>query len=81
SDGSSVLADDIYIRDSILLPDKQVVAGYAPVMPSFQGQASEDDLLALIAYLKSTGLGPGDSGLGKAQAASPVREEKKNGRH
>ncbi|MGH8212013.1 MAG: cytochrome c oxidase subunit II [Rhodanobacteraceae bacterium] len=54
ADGSNVTADDIYIRDSILLPDKQVVAGYAPIMPSFQGQASEDDLLALIAYLKST---------------------------
>ena len=53
SDGSTVIADDRYIRDSILLPDTQIVAGYEPVMPSFAGQLSEDDLLALIAYLKS----------------------------
>ena len=36
-----VTADDRYIRDSILLPKSQVVAGYEPVMPSFQGQISE----------------------------------------
>lgn len=54
SDGSTVIVDNMYLRDSILLPDKQIVAGYAPIMPSFEGQLSEDDLLALIAYLKST---------------------------
>lgn len=54
SDGTTVIADDRYLRDSILLPDSQVVAGYAPIMPSFEGQLSEEDLLALIAYLKST---------------------------
>ena len=50
-----VTADDRYIRDSILLPKSQVVAGYEPVMPSFQGQISEDDLLKIIAYIKSIG--------------------------
>jgi cytochrome c oxidase subunit 2 len=54
SGGGTAIADDRYIRDSILLPDSQVVAGYAPIMPSFQGQLSQSDLLALIAYLKST---------------------------
>ena len=54
SNGSTVIADDRYIRDSILLPEAQVVAGYEPLMPSFSGQLSEDDLLALIAYIKST---------------------------
>lgn len=53
SDGSSVVADDTYLRDAILLPDKQIVAGYAPLMPSYQGQLDEDELIALIAYLKS----------------------------
>jgi cytochrome c oxidase subunit 2 len=53
ADGRTVLADDAYIRDSILLPKRDVVAGYAPVMPSFQGQASEGDILDLIAFLKS----------------------------
>ena len=53
-DGSSKVADDAYIRDSILLPKKDVVAGFDPVMPSFAGQATEGDILELIAYLKST---------------------------
>ena len=53
ADGSSVIADENYIRDSILLPQKQVVAGFDPVMPSFQGQLDEDDLIALIAYIQS----------------------------
>jgi cytochrome c oxidase subunit 2 len=53
SDGSTVIADDSYLRDSIVLPNKQIVAGYAPLMPSFAGQLSEEDLLALIAYLKT----------------------------
>lgn len=52
-DGSTVRADERYLRDSILLPDSQVVAGYAPIMPSFQDQIPESDLLKLIAYLKS----------------------------
>lgn len=54
SDGSTVVADERYIHDSIMLPDTQVVAGYAPIMPSYQGQIDESDMLALIAYLKST---------------------------
>ena len=52
-DGSTVMADERYLRDSIVLPNKEVVAGYAPVMPSFAGQLSEEDLLALLAYMKS----------------------------
>ncbi len=50
-----VVADDRYIRSSILLPKSQVVAGYAPVMPSYQGQIGEDDLLTIIEYIKSLG--------------------------
>jgi cytochrome c oxidase subunit 2 len=53
-DGRSLVAGDNYIRDSILLPKKDVVAGFAPVMPSFAGQVSEEDIQALIAYLHST---------------------------
>ena len=48
-------ADDRYIRDSILMPKSEVVAGYEPVMPSFQGRISEQDLLKIIAYIKSIG--------------------------
>ena len=56
-DGTSVVADRQYIMDSILLPKKQVVAGYAPIMPSFAGQVSEEDLMKLLAYIES--LSPG----------------------
>ncbi|MBS0531371.1 MAG: cytochrome c oxidase subunit II [Proteobacteria bacterium] len=55
SDGSTVTADDKYIRDSILLPRSQVAAGYEPLMPSFEGKVSEDQLLRLILYIKSLG--------------------------
>jgi cytochrome c oxidase subunit 2 len=51
--GEIVRADDKYIRDSILLPASQVTAGYQPVMPTFQGRLSEDDLFQLIAYIKN----------------------------
>ena len=53
ADGRTVIADERYLRDAILLPAKEVVAGYAPVMPSFSGQIPEGDLLDLIAYLKN----------------------------
>ncbi len=51
--GEVVLADEAYLRDSILLPKKAVVAGYEPIMPSFKDRVSEAQLLQLIAYLKS----------------------------
>ena len=55
SDGSEVRADDRYLRDSIMLPLKQVTAGYVPIMPSFAGRIGEEDVLALVQYLKSRG--------------------------
>lgn len=51
--GSIVVADERYIRDSILLPQSQVTAGYEPVMPSFAGRIGEDELVRLVAYIKS----------------------------
>jgi len=56
SDGTVVTADERYIRDSILDPKAQIAAGYAPVMPTFAGQVSEDDLAKLVAYLESIGV-------------------------
>ncbi len=53
SDGSSLVRDDDYIRESILNPQAKLVAGYAPIMPTFQGQVSEEQLGHLIAYIKS----------------------------
>ncbi|MGI8656095.1 MAG: cytochrome c oxidase subunit II [Pyrinomonadaceae bacterium] len=51
--GSSVLADQTYIRESILNPSAKIVAGYPNIMPTYQGQVSEEQLLQLIAYVKS----------------------------
>jgi cytochrome c oxidase subunit 2 len=62
ADGRTVRADDAYLRDSILLPQKDVVAGFTPIMPSFQGVATESDLVKLIAYLKSLSSTTGDQG-------------------
>ena len=55
STGVVVTADERYVRDSILLPKSQVVAGYEPVMPTFEGHMSEGDILKIIAYVKSIG--------------------------
>lgn len=51
--GQIVTADDQYIRDSILLPASQIVAGYSNAMPTFQGHVSEEQVLDLIAYIRS----------------------------
>lgn len=51
--GSVALADDGFIRDAILDPQKHRAAGYAPIMPSFAGQLGEDDVVSLVAYIKS----------------------------
>jgi cytochrome c oxidase subunit 2 len=53
SDNSAVKADDNYIRESILNPQAKTVKGFQPIMPTFQGQVSEDDLMKLLAYVKS----------------------------
>jgi cytochrome c oxidase subunit 2 len=55
ADGRTVFADERYIRDCILLPASQRVAGYPPVMPSFTGQIPEDELMKLVAYIQSIG--------------------------
>jgi cytochrome c oxidase subunit II len=51
--GNTVIADERYIHDSIMLPNEQITAGYAAIMPSFQGQIGEEDVLDLIEYIKS----------------------------
>jgi len=53
ADGTTITADDSYIRESILQPKAKVVAGYQPVMPTFQGLVTEEQILNLTAYIKS----------------------------
>lgn len=55
ADGGSVTVDDNYIRESILNPQAKIAAGFQPIMPTFQGQVSEDDLIRLLAYIKTLG--------------------------
>jgi cytochrome c oxidase subunit 2 len=63
--GETAVADDAYLRESILSPATRVVAGFQPVMPSFQGQISEEELMQLISYIKSLPAG-------RAVAAGPT---------
>ncbi|HUI55602.1 MAG TPA: cytochrome c oxidase subunit II [Bryobacteraceae bacterium] len=66
--GGKVTADESYIRESILQPAAKIVAGYQPVMPTFQGLVTEDGVVQLIEYIKSLGpkgLVPGGGTLGK----------------
>jgi len=54
ADGRTVMADDAYLRESILMPNAKIVAGFEPnIMPNFQGQLSEEQVIQLIAYIKS----------------------------
>jgi cytochrome c oxidase subunit II len=53
--GGPVIADDAYIRESIVNPQAKIVAGFQPIMPTFQGLVTEEQLLQLIAYIRSLG--------------------------
>ncbi len=53
TNGSEVLVNDAYLRDAILNPSQHVTAGYAPIMPTYQGQVSEDGLIDLVEYIKN----------------------------
>ena len=59
-DGQAVVADEAYLRESILNPQAKVVDGYMPVMPAFEGRIDEEGLLQLIHYIKSLGSGAGN---------------------
>ena len=53
ANGTSVNVDDSYIRESILTPQMKLVAGYGPLMPTFQGLVNEDGVMSLIEYIKA----------------------------
>jgi len=63
SNGQTVIADDNYLRESILDPSAKIVKGYTAIMPTFRGQLTEEQILQLIAYIKS--LGNAEGSLGK----------------
>jgi cytochrome c oxidase subunit II len=51
--GQEVLVNEAYLRDAILNPSQHITAGYAPIMPTYQGQISEDGLIDLVEYVKT----------------------------
>jgi cytochrome c oxidase subunit 2 len=53
ADGRKITADENYLRESIMNPQNKVVQGFQPIMPTFQGMVSEENLLQLIAYVKA----------------------------
>ena len=73
ADGATVQANDDYIRESILNPRAKVVAGFQPVMPSFAGQVSQENLVQLIAYIKSLGGAPQNAAPTTGAAAAPAK--------
>lgn len=76
-DGRKVMANEDYLRESILQPGAKVQAGYQPIMPTFQGILTEEQLLALIAYVKSMSAPPAGASAGTTPAgwgaAAPAR--------
>jgi cytochrome c oxidase subunit II len=70
-DGRTVIADENYVRESILNPTAKIVNGFKPVMPTFQGIVSDEQLNALVAYVKSLSQpATGTAGLQNPPAAS-----------
>jgi cytochrome c oxidase subunit 2 len=69
--GGTVKADEAYIRESILQPSAKIVAGYQPVMPTFQGLVTEEGVVQLIEYIKSLGEKPG-AGAAASSGAAPA---------
>jgi cytochrome c oxidase subunit 2 len=59
ADGTTVVVDEGYLRESILKPAAKVAAGYQPIMPTFEGQATEEEIVQLIAFIKA--LRPGET--------------------
>jgi cytochrome c oxidase subunit 2 len=53
STGQTITADDAYLREAILNPSQHITQGYAPIMPTYQGQISEEGVIALVEYIKN----------------------------
>jgi cytochrome c oxidase subunit 2 len=51
--GEPVVADESYIRESIVNPAAKIVAGYQPIMPTYRGQLTEEEIIQLIRYIQS----------------------------
>lgn len=72
NDNTTLIADENYLRESILAPSARVVNGYQPIMPSFAGQLDEEQLIDLIEFVKSIGATPADSGTPPSPLGVPL---------
>ena len=85
--GGSVLADEAYLREAILNPSQHVTQGYQPIMPTYQGQISEEGVIALVEYIKNldsdyrvqqtlntTDLLPGSESKSASPATGPAKQ-------
>jgi cytochrome c oxidase subunit 2 len=70
--GETVVADEAYIRESILNPAAKITAGYQPIMPTYLGQVNEESLLQLIAYIRSLSAPSGEVAPLPAAAGGPA---------
>lgn len=71
--GQTVKVNDEYIRNSILNPSSQIVEGFQPIMPTFKGQVTEEQLVSLVAYIKAlSGITGTASPSGDAGATQPA---------
>ncbi len=77
--GQTVVADEQYIRESILRSQAQIVAGYQPLMPVYQGRISEDDLQQLVAYIKSLGGADQTQAKGSTGGTGTVQSQSEGG--
>jgi cytochrome c oxidase subunit 2 len=74
--GAVVRVDESYVRESILNPQLKLVAGYQPLMPTFQGLVNEESVMALVEYVKSLQTSPRAAGpVGGAPAAGTPAQE------
>jgi cytochrome c oxidase subunit 2 len=73
-DGRTVVADDNYVRESIMSPAAKVVNGYKPIMPVFQGLVTDEQLNSLVAYVKSLSQPPAGTQSAAADTKSSPKE-------
>lgn len=73
-DGSSVPFDEEYVRESILEPQRRIARGFEPVMPTYAGQVTEEEILQLIAYLRELGADSDQPGPAGTEAAAPAED-------
>ena len=73
-DGTTVIADESYVRESILIPTAKVVNGYKPIMPVFQGLVTDEQVNSLVAYVKSLSKTQSAPGATNAAAQQPTQQ-------